>query len=144
MQWTPGSEAGFTSGKPWLPVNKNSKWRNVETEGQTKDSHMSVFKALAALRKRPSFSNNKDMRTVLVRQHLYAFSRGKDDMYVVAVDLRPKSPGKTVTYDLTEDGFCPGAKGVVEVSSVGAVPEGSTLKLKGRPAAARSGRRAQN
>ena len=38
MQWTSGSQAGFTTGTPWRAVNSNYTTRNVETLSKTSGS----------------------------------------------------------------------------------------------------------
>ena len=52
MQWTSGSQAGFTSGVPWLPVNPNATEINAETENEDHDSVLNFYRSLIALRKR--------------------------------------------------------------------------------------------
>jgi alpha-glucosidase len=55
MQWNASINAGFTSGKPWLPVNRDYVARNVAAEASAPDSILSFYKRLLALRKaRPS------------------------------------------------------------------------------------------
>eukprot|EP00438_Fugacium_kawagutii_P003087 Skav236770 [mRNA] locus=scaffold2707:116027:122179:+ [translate_table: standard] len=52
MQWTSGAQAGFsTNAKTWLPVNPNHVTVNVETEGQSTTSPLSVMKRTLAWRK---------------------------------------------------------------------------------------------
>ena len=52
MQWTPGINAGFTAGEPWLPINKNYTAVNVQTELEDKKSFLNFYKSLINLRKR--------------------------------------------------------------------------------------------
>ena len=51
MQWTAGENAGFTTGKPWLPVNENHSFINVEAALQDPDSIFYYYRKLIALRK---------------------------------------------------------------------------------------------
>ena len=51
MQWTAGENAGFTTGKPWLPVNENHSFINVEAALADPDSVFYHYKKLIALRK---------------------------------------------------------------------------------------------
>lgn len=44
MQWTNGTEAGFTSGKSWIGVNPNKQTINVESEEKDPDSVLSFYK----------------------------------------------------------------------------------------------------
>ena len=50
MQWTPGEQAGFTTGTPWLKVNGNHVKINAETEEADPDSVLNWFRALMAYR----------------------------------------------------------------------------------------------
>src|SRR5581483_704776 len=45
------ADAGFTTGKPWLPVPPSAKTYNVETESKDPNSIFSAYKKLLALRK---------------------------------------------------------------------------------------------
>jgi glucan 1,6-alpha-glucosidase len=51
MQWTGGENAGFTTGTPWLPVNENSSFINVEAALADPDSVFYYYQKLIALRK---------------------------------------------------------------------------------------------
>ena len=51
MQWTAGENAGFTTGKPWLPVNENHSFINVEAALADPDSIFYYYRKLIALRK---------------------------------------------------------------------------------------------
>lgn len=51
MQWDANPNAGFTAGKPWLPVNKNFKKQNVELQENDPMSMISLYRLLIKLRK---------------------------------------------------------------------------------------------
>ena len=51
MQWTAGENTGFTTGKPWLPVNENHTSINVEAALEDPDSIFYYYQKLIALRK---------------------------------------------------------------------------------------------
>ncbi len=51
MQWTPGPNAGFTKGTPWLPVPASAQTHNVETERGDPDSILNFYRRVIALRK---------------------------------------------------------------------------------------------
>ena len=51
MQWTNGENAGFTSGKPWLPVNENYRHINAEAALKDPDSIFHYYRRLIELRK---------------------------------------------------------------------------------------------
>ena len=51
MQWSSSKGAGFTQGKPWLPINPDYTIRNVESQLRNPASLLAWYKALIALRK---------------------------------------------------------------------------------------------
>lgn len=57
MQWNDTQNAGFTTGKPWLPVNSNDKKINVENQINDKKSVYSFYKNLIELRKSDRFKD---------------------------------------------------------------------------------------
>jgi oligo-1,6-glucosidase len=86
MQWDSTSGAGFTSGSPWLPVNKNSATVNVQSQEVDSNSVLNHFKKMIALRK---------MHPILVygayellhadHPEIYAYTRTLDDDKVLIV-----------------------------------------------------------
>ena len=51
MQWTAGENAGFTTGKPWLPVNENHSFINAQAALADPDSVFHYYRRLIELRK---------------------------------------------------------------------------------------------
>ena len=51
MQWSDGPNAGFTDGKPWLPVNPNHQEINAAAALRDPDSVFHYYRKLIALRK---------------------------------------------------------------------------------------------
>ena len=51
MQWTAGEGAGFTTGKPWLPINENHVAINAEAALRDPDSVFHYYRRLIELRK---------------------------------------------------------------------------------------------
>lgn len=56
MQWTPGANAGFSEGEPWLPVNNDWRTTNVATESGDRASVLWYYKRLIELRLDPRMS----------------------------------------------------------------------------------------
>ncbi|HUE42309.1 MAG TPA: alpha-amylase family glycosyl hydrolase, partial [Candidatus Sulfotelmatobacter sp.] len=50
MQWSDGLNAGFSAGKPWLPVAPNYKTHNVATETADPNSILNLYRRIIALR----------------------------------------------------------------------------------------------
>ena len=55
VQWNAGTNAGFTTGTPWLMVNPNYTQINVESQLHDDHSVLSYYKKLIALRKDPAY-----------------------------------------------------------------------------------------
>ena len=51
MQWNASKNAGFTTGKPWIPVNKNYPTINVETAEKEANSILHYYRKMIAFRK---------------------------------------------------------------------------------------------
>ncbi|WP_317166403.1 glycoside hydrolase family 13 protein [Yeosuana marina] len=51
MQWDTKANAGFTTGTPWLSVNKNYNQVNVASENKTPNSILNYFRKMVKLRK---------------------------------------------------------------------------------------------
>ena len=51
MQWNGGSQAGFTAGTPWMPVNPNYKEINAKAALEDPDSVFYFYQKLISLRK---------------------------------------------------------------------------------------------
>ncbi len=112
FQWTAGPNAGFTSGTPWLKVNENRSFVNVDTQEKDPNSILNYFRKLVKLRK-----DNKDILvygkyTLLDRNnpHVYAYTResGKEKLLVLlcfnkeggVFDLGSLQPGEELVNNL--------------------------------------------
>ncbi|MBV9885694.1 MAG: alpha-glucosidase C-terminal domain-containing protein, partial [Acidobacteria bacterium] len=76
MQWTDGPNAGFTTGKPWLPVAPNYKTHNVATESKDADSILNLYRKIIALRSsEPALREGKYIELNSDDAHVLAFAR---------------------------------------------------------------------
>jgi len=50
MPWRPGHAAGFTSGRPWLPLGPDAETRNVAAQANDPTSILSTYRRLISLR----------------------------------------------------------------------------------------------
>ena len=76
MQWSAADNAGFTSGKPWIPVNDNYRAINVEAAENDPNSILHYYRALIAFRKaHPTliYGNFEDL--LPSHPQLYAYKR---------------------------------------------------------------------
>jgi oligo-1,6-glucosidase len=75
MQWDATANAGFTTGKPWLRVNKNHSFLNVEADKADANGVFAFWKYMVALRKQLPALCDGDFVPVLVSNNLFAFER---------------------------------------------------------------------
>ncbi len=85
MQWTPGIEAGFTSGDPWLSVNPNHVTINAESQVNDPSSIFTYYKHLIALRHEMPIIQKGDIQSLYEDDpHIFGYKRClKDDELIV-------------------------------------------------------------
>ena len=86
MQWDAGENAGFTTGKPWMPVNPNYREINAADQVDREESVFSWYRSLIQFRKTmPVFAEGSF--TLLQREHpqIFAYIRetGKEKLLVI-------------------------------------------------------------
>lgn len=64
MQWNNGQYAGFTTGKPWLPVNPNYMWINASMAINDENSVYKLYKVLIQYRKDNKVITDGDFKNV--------------------------------------------------------------------------------
>ena len=94
MQWDGSSQAGFTTGRPWLPVSPNASMTNVETESRDPSSLLNLYRRLIRLRRGvPALQHGayvlceSDDRNVLVFLRKVEFPPTKGPDVLVAVNF---------------------------------------------------------
>ncbi len=76
MQWTAGENAGFTTGKPWLPVNPNYTRINAESALADPDSVFHYYRKLIELRKTiPEFRDGSFTLLCPEDEQVFAYTR---------------------------------------------------------------------
>ncbi len=85
MQWDNTAGAGFTDGLPWIRINGNHEWVNVENELPDKDGILSFYKKLIAYRKQSEALQFGDYRKIHSSKGVYAFERQAGDNKVTVV-----------------------------------------------------------
>jgi alpha-glucosidase len=105
MQWTAGTNAGFSEAKPWLPVPQSAVTHNVETEKKDPNSIYNFYRKLLEMHhKEPALLDgdyivlNESDPNVLVYARRY-----KDDVIVVALNM--SASGQNVKVDLSPLGL---------------------------------------
>ena len=89
MQWNSSKNAGFTSGKPWLPVHEDFKRCNVEVEERDADSVLNFYRKLSALRNASDVLISGEYAELYPdNEELYIFTRTLGDKTItVAVNF---------------------------------------------------------
>ena len=86
MQWDSTENAGFTTGNPWLAVNKNYKFINAEDCLQDKDSIFYHYKKLIEIRKHNDTIIYGDYKLLLPEdKNVFVYSRKLNGDKIVVV-----------------------------------------------------------
>lgn len=97
FQWDSTANAGFTSGKSWLPVHPSYTENNLKSQMEATWSHYKLYKELLALKKNESFAiGDFDLRAL--NENVLSYSRSRNGVaFIVAINLG----NSTETVDLT-------------------------------------------
>lgn len=102
MQWTTEKNAGFTSGKSWLPVHENFKNCCVEIEEKNKNSVLNFYRQLASLRNSEKFSKilqQGDYQEIFLDKMIFSFSRSFCGEKIITI---ANFSDEEIFYDLPE------------------------------------------
>jgi len=93
IPWEPpsraGAGAGFTTGRPWLPVDPAAERVNAATQGDDAGSVLSLYRALLALRRAEPDLQAGDLRFLDAGdQDVLAYTRGEH--HLVALNFAPE------------------------------------------------------
>ena len=105
MQWNGGPNAGFTKGKPWLPVSPSYQTHNVEAETKDPNSILNFYRQLLNLRrKEPALLHGDYLALSPDDPNVFTYLRRyKDEAIVVALNM--SSLPQKVRLDLSSLGF---------------------------------------
>lgn len=96
MQWSAEDYAGFSTVKPWLPVNPNYKEINVQAALTDPNSIFYHYQALIALRKQyPVFRDGTFTLLERESEQLFVYTRDTEQEHLLAVC---NFTGETVAY----------------------------------------------
>lgn len=93
FQWDDSMQAGFTTGTPWLPVNRNYPRINLASQRNDVNSLYSYYRKLITLRKNPEYSDaivyGKFEPLMENESNFFAFYRkGEDKTLFVLINYR--------------------------------------------------------
>ena len=75
VQWNSSEQAGFTTGTPWLKVNANKSYINVEDELNDENSILNFYKRMIEFRKNSEALQEGSYRRVASPSDVYIFTR---------------------------------------------------------------------
>jgi alpha-glucosidase len=131
MQWNSSKNAGFTTGKPWLPVPDSAKTHNVESEENNPNSVLSFYREVIRLRKTESgFLEGSYIPLNETDPNVVSYLRKSGDNTILVVVNFSGKP-QSETYDLSKEGLA-GAKVTGLLHNSAQVPDGTlqTVKLE--------------
>lgn len=88
MQWNTGEYAGFSTDKPWLPIESSYRSRNVETQSSQPTSLLQLHRRLIELRRRHGALRIGSYRSIVAEGDLLLFIReGDGEKILVALNM---------------------------------------------------------
>jgi alpha-glucosidase len=88
MQWDASRFAGFSQGRPWLPITQDAAHRNVESERADPGSLYNLYRRLIALRRQHPALATGSYRPVAAEGDTLAYTREKDsERFLVVFNL---------------------------------------------------------
>ena len=86
MQWNAGEKAGFSTGKPWVPVNPNYTAINAEAALADEDSVFHYYRKLIQLRKSvPEFRDGTFTLVDPDHEYVFAYTRDTEEGHMLVV-----------------------------------------------------------
>lgn len=97
MQWTAGENGGFTTGKPWMPVNPNYTQINAEAALADPDSVFYHYQKLIRLRKTYDVFREGSFTLLCPEdEKIFAYTRDTEDAHLLVVC---NFTGEALTFD---------------------------------------------
>ena len=129
MQWTSGTNAGFTTGKPWLPVPASAGTHNVASEEKDANSLLSVYRHLLRMRHtEPALIEGDYISANNDDPNVYAYMRRyKNEAMLVVLNF--SNAERTVKFDLAPQGFT-SAKAAKALSNSANESDGTAITLE--------------
>lgn len=88
MPWDDSPSAGFSPADPWLPLNPDSRRRNIATQEREPNSLLNLYKALLSLRRRHAALSIGNFTLIKTGDDVLAFERRHGDEHLlIALNL---------------------------------------------------------
>ncbi|WP_369722244.1 alpha-amylase family glycosyl hydrolase [Bradyrhizobium sp. LLZ17] len=84
MRWDDSPAGGFTTGTPWLPLEKDGA-RNIEQQRRDERSILHLFRSLIAVRRKHRALQRGEYHPVRARHNILAFKRSLDQSELLIV-----------------------------------------------------------
>ena len=97
MQWNGKEGAGFTTGKPWLGINSNSREINVEAENEDPYGILNFYRRLLSFRRESADLLEGDYELLENSRKLTRFRRGRVEIVLNHSDKEIKFPSDKKT-----------------------------------------------
>ena len=132
MQWNGSVNAGFTTGKPWLPLPESAKTHNVEAESKNPNSVLSFYKRVIDLRKtEPGLLEGEYISLNEADPNVLSYLRkGKDGTVLVVLNVSGKA--QSASFELSKQGMA-GAKVTALAQNAVSAPDGVLKDVKLEP-----------
>src|SRR5258708_31378485 len=93
MQWDATANAGFTTGRPWLPIAADAQEVNVAAQRDDPRSMFSFYRRLIALRHGSRALRSGSYRSVSSASGTFAYQRDAEGhSFGVALNFTPQPP----------------------------------------------------
>lgn len=92
MQWT--KDGGFTKGTPWLKMNQNKAYINVEDAIENKDSIYHHYHRLIEIRKESDALTNGSFKPLYTKRNLFIFERSTKKETMITICNMSKKAAK--------------------------------------------------
>lgn len=90
MQWH--ENGGFTTGKPWIKINKNTEQINVAHQINQEESILSFYQKLIHLRKTHKALYQGDFEVISTRKNIFIYRRKfEDESFIIIVNFNKKN-----------------------------------------------------
>lgn len=106
MQWTNGTNAGFTTGTPWRALNNDASTYNVQTLAADPNSIYNLYKKLIALRNQEAALRKGACQVVNTNKSwVAAYVRKLGNDYLLVMTNASANPVSTMTVNLATTGI---------------------------------------
>ncbi|MBT3338807.1 MAG: DUF3459 domain-containing protein [Anaerolineae bacterium] len=131
MQWDESKNAGFSDGKPWLPVHPNHQKRNVSAQQKDENSIFNFTRKLIALRKEyETLRHGKFIHLEDMPRDVLAYLReGDDERILVLLNFSQKKQQMDLPSNSWEIFFSEERQEMLETDQISLVPN-EVLLLK--------------